>query len=149
MKWAGAAAALLLAGAWAVTLRADAVYFTADGSALGVSEGSAVLAGPARMYAGLGFGWTPRGAWVRPALWSWSWGHGAGWGPFTIAGPLWPPAVLCAAASAWAWRLDERARRRALAGRCPRCRYDRAGLAPGAACPECGAGAAAGARAVT
>jgi len=36
-------------------------------------------------------------------------------------------------------RLDMLARRRARIGCCPKCNYDRAGLAPGSVCPECGA----------
>jgi hypothetical protein len=55
--------------------------------------------------------------------------------------PLWwlivPPLFMTAAA----WRLDLLAGRRARLNLCPTCHYDRTGLAPGAACPECGAGA--------
>jgi uncharacterized OB-fold protein len=38
-----------------------------------------------------------------------------------------------------AWWLDAKARRRILLNLCPNCSYDRAGLAMGAVCPECGA----------
>ena len=55
--------------------------------------------------------------------------------------PLWAIAAPLAGITAIAWRLDTLARRRARAGLCPKCRYDRAGLAPGAVCPECGAAA--------
>ena len=61
-------------------------------------------------------------------------------GPF-LAIPLWPVIVLSLFATAFAWRLDALARRRARAGFCPKCNYDRTGLAPGAVCPECGAAA--------
>ena len=49
--------------------------------------------------------------------------------------PLWVPALLLAIA---VWRLDTLARLRAKLNLCPKCNYDRAGLAVGAACPECG-----------
>jgi hypothetical protein len=39
------------------------------------------------------------------------------------------------------WRLDILAGRRAQLNLCPKCNYDRAGLAPGAVCPECGSAA--------
>ncbi len=51
---------------------------------------------------------------------------------------LWPAAagLLLAGSCALAWGYHVRPR----AGRCPRCHYSRAGLAAGAACPECGEG---------
>ena len=55
--------------------------------------------------------------------------------------PLWAPFLLAAGATVLAWRLDTLARRRARAGFCPKCGYNRTGLAPGAVCPECGAAA--------
>jgi hypothetical protein len=66
---------------------------------------------------------------------------GAPFGP--IAGsdtviPLWPLLATLAATTAWLWRGFLRERRRRRAGRCP-CDYTRAGLAPTAPCPECGA----------
>jgi hypothetical protein len=42
-----------------------------------------------------------------------------------------------------AFTLDGLEIRRRRRGRCPGCNYDRSGLEAGAACPECGAGAAA------
>ena len=49
--------------------------------------------------------------------------------------PLWIPLIALIAIAIAAWRIT--LRRRA-AGRCRKCRYPRAGLAPGAPCPECG-----------
>lgn len=60
--------------------------------------------------------------------------------------PLWLPAAAALAPFAVAWPSEARAHRRIRAGRCPRCGYDRAGLALGATCPECGTVAAAAAR---
>jgi hypothetical protein len=53
--------------------------------------------------------------------------------------PIWPFVLLAAAATARAWQLDIRAKRAARRGRCQKCGYDRAGIAPAAVCPECGA----------
>ena len=52
--------------------------------------------------------------------------------------PLWVPFLLLAAPTAWLFYRDRRSVRWAAAGRCVGCGYDLSGLAPGAACPECG-----------
>jgi ssDNA-binding Zn-finger/Zn-ribbon topoisomerase 1 len=54
---------------------------------------------------------------------------------------LWIPSLCAALVTAIAWRLDTLARRRERINHCPKCNYDRAGIAAGAVCPECGAGA--------
>ncbi len=55
--------------------------------------------------------------------------------------PLWCPTLLALLLTALAWRPDLIAHHRARKGLCPSCGYNRAGLAPGAVCPECGAAA--------
>jgi hypothetical protein len=57
------------------------------------------------------------------------------WGQFAL-NTLFYAAVLLGVAEGVAF-----ARRRVRRGRCPSCGYDRAGLAEGSACPECGKGA--------
>ncbi len=52
--------------------------------------------------------------------------------------PLWPLTLAAASVALSAWRLDTLARRRARLNLCPKCNYDRTGLAPVAKCPECG-----------
>jgi hypothetical protein len=52
--------------------------------------------------------------------------------------PGWMPVIPALACTALAWRLDTLARRRARLNLCPKCHYDRAGLAAVAKCPECG-----------
>jgi len=60
------------------------------------------------------------------------------WGHSSYHVPLWWLASISAASALIGWRLDVLARRRARVGRCPKCNYDRTGLAEGAVCPECG-----------
>jgi hypothetical protein len=58
---------------------------------------------------------------------------------FSFTGvPLWCLALPVGAITVHAWRVDVRARRAAF-NLCPKCDYDRTGLAAGAVCPECGA----------
>jgi hypothetical protein len=54
--------------------------------------------------------------------------------------PLWPFIVAAGSSSILAWRLDLIARRARLKF-CPKCNYDRTGIAKDAVCPECGAAA--------
>jgi len=62
--------------------------------------------------------------------------------PYWVASiPLCYPALLSLVATAAAWRADAKYMRRAPVGLCAGCGYDRAGLAAGAVCPECGAAA--------
>ena len=63
---------------------------------------------------------------------------GKGW---DVTMPLWPASLLSLLATAAAWRGDAKYLRRVREGACPACGYDRAGLAAGAVCPECGAAA--------
>ena len=87
---------------------------------------------------------------------SWTWGLDASWhhvgvraeilgAPFSpqqpdslaVAGGW--PVLIAGSVVLWLWHGDRRSRRRALAGACPSCGYDLAGLTPGSTCPECGA----------
>jgi hypothetical protein len=52
--------------------------------------------------------------------------------------PVWIPFLLCAVPTAILSRRDYILTSRARAGRCPKCGYDRRGLAADAKCPECG-----------
>ena len=56
----------------------------------------------------------------------------------TVRIPLWTPVALALLVTVAAWRLDIVADRRARLNLCPKCHYDRTGLAPTVTCPECG-----------
>ena len=53
--------------------------------------------------------------------------------------PLWPAPLMSLLITAFFWHRDAVDRARSLRGVCPKCNYDRTGLAAGAVCPECGA----------
>ena len=59
-----------------------------------------------------------------------------------LAVPLWPAAAVLGMGAFVVWRGDMKTRRRARAGCCVKCGYDRAGLMGETVCPECGATAA-------
>jgi hypothetical protein len=52
--------------------------------------------------------------------------------------PLWQPAAMCGVACLLLMCPDLRGLYRRRRGRCTKCNYDRHGLNPAAACPECG-----------
>lgn len=56
----------------------------------------------------------------------------------TLRIPMWFVLSLAIVGTVVAWRLDDRARRRTDV--CATCGYNRAGLAAGSRCPECGVG---------
>jgi hypothetical protein len=58
-----------------------------------------------------------------------------------ISSPIWLLALMTGCATTLAWYLDALARRRDRLNLCPKCHYDRAGIATDAKCPECGSAA--------
>jgi hypothetical protein len=80
--------------------------------------------------------------------WDWSFAYGR-WDSkrvamthWTIQSPLWIPFLLFAIPTALLWRRDHILTKRARANHCPKCEYDRVGLAATDPCPECGTHAA-------
>ena len=144
VKWAGAIAAVVLLAMWGASERWCVNRETANWT-FSLNRGSVIVI----RHDGPSFrappGWYAVRYDASPAIRVWwlnAWDSSGGTRvlPFTgMLVPLWMPASLTLLATLGAWRLDARARHRARAGRCAQCNYDRAGLAPGAACPECGA----------
>ncbi len=138
VMWGGLALALFLTGLWWYSVYRHVFYTLPNGWSAHLLHGcckvnyddpSVVL-------------WTSLG-WMdvpdRNRLWWWFTYYSYEFGKFLIV-PLWPLILVSSGASATAWLFDARARRRARVGQCFRCGYDLSGLAPGAACPECGKG---------
>jgi transposase InsO family protein len=134
IKWGGLALCLLLAGVW---VRSEWVWdhYAGTNFYLIAWKGSACIGQTWPGYAASGYRSGPVVA-DRDRYWWCVFG-----GPATTIRaiiPLWLLLAPTLLATAAAWRLDAVARRRARAGRCPKCGYDRAGLAASAVCPECG-----------
>jgi hypothetical protein len=137
IKWGGLALGLLLAGVW---VRSEWVggYWEMSGWQLNSQLGRVAVShdrDPNRDRARLFFALRLE----ADGRWWWQWIPGPPGGILLI--PLWIPLTGALFATAAAWRLDALARRRARAGLCSKCHYDRAGLASSAVCPECGAAA--------
>jgi hypothetical protein len=113
IKWGGAAVTVLLAVVW--------LHY-------------AIFGGASRTPP------TPAPAPSNPHVWNSAPASAAGYHIYSIRQRFLPLALLMLIPTAAAWYLDTLARRRANEGGnlCPNCRYDRAGLAAGAKCPECG-----------
>jgi hypothetical protein len=69
-----------------------------------------------------------------PYFWWFRWGNDHTVRASPYAAPLWFPVVLIAIPTAYLWRRT----RRVAPGLCPKCKYNLAGLASQAPCPECG-----------
>ena len=135
MKWGGAAVTVLLVVVWIASKSWYLRCFGADSITIvhlgALTRWVGGASGPQRFYM------------------SWDWGantpHEILWWFRNEPGfwclPLWVPALIALILTVPAWRLDTLARRRARVGFCPKCNYDRTGLAAGAVCPECGTAA--------
>jgi hypothetical protein len=144
IKWGGAAVTVLLLIAWLASIWRSFGVSTPAGGSVSVRFGMLNFDGPM-------FGAGSRGG-------QWYWGREHNPYPFQwtlyrgteqsmnppgaiyddVGIPIWWlwGSTLLLAASAWG--LDAIARRRARLNLCPKCNYDRAGIAGDAKCPECG-----------
>jgi len=138
VKWGGAVVTVLLVIAWVGTGWAGAAWGSGRGLVLMVARGQVVIECIHVGTAASWFGQWQSGTYPREhRLWfEWYFSRGS----WALSVPLWVPIALVAPSAALAWRLDMLARRRERSQRnlCLKCGYDRAGLAAGAVCPECG-----------
>jgi hypothetical protein len=140
IKWVGAAVTVLLAVVWIGSATTSVSYLGANGRGVIVGRGEVSIHVERTLQVPPQFiGWrrdvlSPgTGVWADAARTRLIW-------PIRV--PMWPAVCACFLGVAIAWRLDHVSRRRERVGRCPKCSYDRTGLAVGAACPECGSACA-------
>ncbi|MFN0012504.1 MAG: hypothetical protein ACKVS8_12770 [Phycisphaerales bacterium] len=139
VKWGGAAVCAALLVVWVGSGWWFLMWSSTGGTIVQIGAGQATVASDMSKYLapyqpGLEAGRT-RASFAYGFDWI---AEGLDW---EFVFPLWAPFVLFLIPTAIAWCLDARARRAARIGLCAKCGYDRAGLAPGAVCPECGAAA--------
>ena len=128
---AALAATILLTAVWAASAWCTALIAW-RGLLAGVEDGRIGIAWP----------WPGEGVETRTEVRRWRapvqrWGFQVDLdAPYrVVAGPLWMPALGAAGLLLVAWKRSRCSRPPA---GCPACGYDLSGLAPGAACPECG-----------
>ena len=148
IKWGSAAATVLLVAVWVGSgWIGPSVSFPNSAPRWSVSHGCFVrTGGPVAGTGQTGLPWgedlvakyTIIGAPIRfRILWLPSLATAMGVTFFAV--PFWPLILMSAAPSAVLWHIKCRARLREQLGRCPKCGYDRTGLASAdAKCPECG-----------
>ncbi len=138
-KWAGLVVTALLAVLWAASVVWDVSHSRHIGGAVerwaGIESGCAFVAHTDFImfsgYTGQSVGWQAPFR-DKPFYWIPHWEF---WSDrsFQVFIPLWIPMLLLAAPTCCLWWRG----RSPWLGHC-KCGYDLAGLAPGAACPECG-----------
>jgi hypothetical protein len=139
VKWGGAVVSVVLLVVWVGSGWWYAKWGGSDWSVV-LTPGSISLTDYGKLVPPEFHGWAC-GAHHFQFPWQWSFQTERGGGYHGYFVPLWALAFACILPAAIAWRLDILARRRARIGFCPKCGYNRTGLAPQAVCPECGAAA--------
>ncbi len=141
MKWGGAVVTVLLFAAWLWSGRWSASGVVQSGDSWQFAGGTLFLMCPhdhdplrPRGFRGIFHN-------AGGHVWNLEWGSYRVPGSWWVQFPIWILLVLSAPVTAIAWRLDTLALRRSGLNLCRNCGYERAGLAAGAVCPECGAGA--------
>lgn len=138
VKWGGAVVTVLLVVVWMGSARWTLRYATTRGDHLWIGDSGVGVfdfgGAQPRQKARWRFAETRWAVVWRPYFSP----RAANAGIFFL--PFWLLTGTAFAATVVAWRLDAIARRRERAHLCPKCRYDRTGLAVGAVCPECGVG---------
>lgn len=141
VKWGGTALTVLLVALWILCAWYNLGYIDSVGRGAVLADGRIILLHNREVkFLGSGLtGWTASLSEEYPRI---NW-----WFDFSFeepitggAIPLWLPTGFTLLATAAAWRAEGIVRRRTRGSLCGTCGYDRAGLAKGSPCPECGGG---------
>jgi hypothetical protein len=136
IKWGGAAVTLLLVVVW-IRSESTADLFIIGERSFRISRGSVMclyFKGSSHVFRHKATPADPQE--VRLLGWHYDSGaEGSIW-----FGPLWLPLAVALFVTGAACLPDALNRLRRRAGVCPKCSYDRAGIAGDAKCPECGSG---------
>jgi hypothetical protein len=140
IKWTGAAVTALLMVVWIASGWAYLRFWPTPALCISVSRGQTQFTEyRAFRLPATSSGWKA-GTHPFNLAWASRWDSDQHLRDFQVA--LWLPSVIAWGVTASAWLLDNAARRRARLNLCPKCNYDRTGLAKDSVCPECGAPAA-------
>jgi len=142
IKWGGAAVTVLLVVVWIGSGWYSLAWRSKGGSCISANAGlgRVYLVAPWRtIQSGAPKGWHFAEQGSGFYWWRWRVRHDDFLHSMYVSFPMWVPIVLLGCVCSLAWRLDTLPRRRARLNLCPKCNYDRTGLAADAACPECGA----------
>jgi hypothetical protein len=149
IKWGGAAVTVLLGVVWIgsgwVSASVPVPPPKGHRERWSLSHGSLVMATyPSVLPVRRGLPWGrdvaadfATGEPVRFAI-LWTWSRSGAVGIDFVSIPLWPLILIAAFPSLLMFHVEARSRRLVQSNRCPGCAYDRAGIAAGSKCPECG-----------
>jgi hypothetical protein len=138
IKWGGAAATVLLAVVWIGSGWRSVEWMRGDWS-FGLTGGSLFVGDRQILARGVSDGvYSGVLDSLQSPRWRWWCSTETPYLARNIYVPLWMPSLGMFGVCLSACALDTLARRRARGSLCPRCSYDRTGLAKNAACPECG-----------
>jgi len=137
VKWGGAAGTVILVAVWVGSRWGGVIWGLPGGGFMAVRGGQCLaVVSPMQRYP------TVRGGLslvLSEPYFRWRFYGEYRSGRITLSVPLWFPATILLALTAFAWRRDAVWHRRARAGVCPTCGYDLSGLPAKGGCPECGA----------
>ncbi len=155
IKWGGAVVTVLLVVVWVGSGWGYAAWRGASGFGASIYAGRVTLTRQNDMKSGviIGEGLLGRGTsynpWVIPTgIWIAAKEPGRmdgktyfrlrSFGDTSWSAPLWPLMSALILVAVCLWIFGARGTRHIAANLCPKCNYDRTGLAAGAVCPECG-----------
>ncbi len=138
IKWGGAVVTVLLVVVWIGSGWWGVWWWSKGGDCAAIAMGTLIVGTQDYPVPASDAGLSIEGSSLKNFGWWIRFADDSGPTVWQLFVPLWLPMLSSLLITALAWRLDLLAWRRERMGKCPKCHYDRTGLAPGAVCPECG-----------